>query len=185
MEKKKWIVLGVAGFVAFAAFATAAAWFVIGISSPEPRMATGNLAGIVQPDEAAEPYEPTSAWMEEGLDLGVTRFEMASEQPASADAPQTGMDIDAMVANQVRANQNSLMPCYAQVLEQEDVQGTVDMQFGIAPDGHVAMVKVTRSTLRSKEAEDCFVDVAREWSFGETGRASLTKFDTDFGFYYE
>lgn len=186
--EKKWFVLGVAGFVAFAAFAIGAAWFVVGAKGPhEPRMAAGNLAGLVDAEQNAMdgPYEPTSIWIEEGLDPEVTKFEMGSGQPTSADAPETGMDIDTMVTNQVRQNQNSLMPCYARVLENEDVQGTVDMQFGIAPDGHVAMVKVTESTLRSREAEDCFVKVARDWKFSQTGKSNLTKFDTDFGFYYE
>ena len=186
-DSKKWIALGAAGFMAFAAVAGGALFWVVGArdgESPQPRMVSGSLGDVVGDVGGDMNYEPTSAWIEDGLDLDVTQLDM-KDTPATGGDPNAGVDVDAIVANTVAQRQNDLMPCYAQVLEEEDVQGTVDMQFAIAPDGHVAMVKVTHSSLRSKVAEDCFIKIARTWQFPRTGRNVMTKFDSDFGFYYE
>lgn len=138
---------------------------------------TGNLTA------ANAKYQPTSVWMEDGLDPNVTKFGFdgkATKNPTGREVSEA--DVYAMV----QEKHHSLMPCYAKGLEEDDdLQGKVDMRFGIAPDGHIAMVKVTRSTLRSKSTEDCFVQAARKWGFPATGRSTLMKFDTDFTFVYE
>lgn len=178
----KIIVAGVFAGLVFAALAMGgAAWVLLGRADGKaPKMGvTGSIASAASGD-----YKPTSQWIEAGLDPDKVVFDMKSGAADSANAPEI-RDIDGDIHNAVMSRQNELMQCYATVLQDEDVQGKVDMQFGIASDGHVAMVKVTKSTLASKRAEDCFVKTARGWSFPSTGRATLTKFDTDFGFYYE
>lgn len=127
-------------------------------------------------------YEPTSAWIEEGLDPDVTTFGFGG--PA---AEPSGPELsEGQIHQLVNARQADLMGCYASALEEDqDLKGRVDFQFGIAPDGHVAMVRVTGSTLASKPTEDCMVEQARSWSFPATNRSVLMKFDTDFTFTYE
>ena len=130
-----------------------------------------------------KPYKPTSVWIEEGVDPDVTQFGFGGKE---APKPTGAALSDADVYDLVQNKQQALMPCYVEALEEDDeLQGKVDMQFGIAPDGHLSLVKVTRSSLRSKTTEDCFVEKARDWKFPSTGRATLMKFDTDFTFVYE
>lgn len=127
-------------------------------------------------------YEPTSEWIEEGLDPDVTTFGFGG--PA---VDPSGPELsEGQIQQLVNARQADLMGCYASALEEDqDLKGRVDFQFGIAPDGHVAMVRVTGSTLASTPTEDCMVEQARTWSFPATNRSVLMKFDTDFTFTYE
>ena len=141
-----------------------------------------NVAGDLR-SAAPQDYEPTSQWIEEGLDPDVTTFGFGGNTPAEPSGPELS---EYQIQELVYAKQADLMGCYAAALqENEDLQGKVDFQFGVAPDGHVAMVKVTGSTLASKPTEDCMVAQARTWSFPKTNRASRMKFDTDFTFVYE
>lgn len=183
--QKPWIAASVIGLGLFSAVGLGGAYYLTIHSTPTPKMTTGDLAGVmIQSDEqedASAFYEPQSEYIEEGLDPEVTRFDLGGE----AGAADGTVDVDRLVSQHVRQNQNSLMPCYAEALQEQDLQGRVDMEFGIAPDGRVALVRVTDSTLRSPTTEDCLVDVARTWSFDKTGRETLTRFKTDFGFYYE
>ena len=184
---QRWIWIGAAlAGVAFLAVSAAGAWMLV---SAEGAKVTGDLASAVESagDNAeAETYEPTSAYIEEGLDPDVTTFGFGGKggEPAAEPAGRELSEYE--LQNLVYEKQNSLMSCYADALaDNPDLQGKVDMQFGIAPDGHVAMVKVTGSTLRSKTTEDCLVEQSRSWAFPATNRSTLMKFDTDFTFVYE
>lgn len=91
------------------------------------------------------------------------------------------------MADIMRQRQHTLMPCYGQGLEEDDtLQGAVKMAFGVARDGHVAIVRVTGSTLRHRGVEDCFVEIARRWRFPQAaGGPPLRRFETSFRFVYE
>lgn len=133
--------------------------------------------------QAAGEYRPSSEWIEEGLDPNVTTFGFSGKEAPKPNGPELS---EYQIQQLVIQKQNDLMGCYASSLQENDeLKGTVDFQFGIAPDGHVAMVKVTGSTLADRDTEDCMVAKARTWSFPQTNRASLMKFDTDFTFTYE
>jgi len=127
-------------------------------------------------------YEPRSAWMEDGLNPDEMQLDLSEPDPASA---PVWHDIDGIIRQHVHTRYNDMMPCYAQALEEHDIQGRVDIRFGVAADGHVALVRVTHSELRSPETEDCLVEVARSWRFPATGRSHLTQFDSDFRFSYQ
>jgi hypothetical protein len=175
------IIGGVAGAALFVCVMGAAAWYVAGSGQ-----GAANLVGAIDGT-----YEPTSQWIEEGLDPNVTQFgfeggeapeggELAIESSGGGELSEVALH------NMMLQKQNEMMPCYVEALNQDpDASGTVDMQFGIAPDGHVAMVKVVGSTLEDKPMEDCLVETSRYWSFPATGRATLMKFDTDFTFVTE
>jgi hypothetical protein len=145
----------------------------------------GHLAGTVESSEK-DSYTPTSAYVEEGADSNVTQFGFGSGGSSSGkDAPgQVQRLSDSTVDNIMKRHQNELIQCYAKGLQERDMKGKVDFAFAVAPDGHVAMVKVTRSGLRSKKVEDCFVQKAKDWKFPKSGGGQLTKFDTDFTFTY-
>ncbi len=173
-REQKAIAMGVAGgaLVAVCAFSLGA-WVLL----TRGHHAQGDI-------QAAVEYEPTSVWIEEGLDPEVTTF--GFEGNTGAAAPSGPELAETEIQRHMNQKQADLMGCYASALqEDDDLQGKVDLQFGIAPDGHVAMVKVTRSTLRSRPTEDCMVSQAQQWSFPQTNRATLMKFDTDFTFVYE
>ena len=146
-------------------------------------LATGDTKVAGDLGSAIAAYEPTSVWIEEGLDPNVTTFGFESGTTDAPAGPELG---EGELHGIVRARQGDLMTCYASALQENDeLQGRVAFQFGVAPDGHLAMVKVTDSTLRSKSAEDCMVAQARRWAFPRTNRSTLMKFDTDFTFVYE
>lgn len=141
----------------------------------------------VKPAESAHaaepgPYEPTSEYIEPGLDPDVTTFAMdKGGKPVDPNLPE--MLSEAAIQQVSNQHQRELIGCYAQALKDDsDLAGRVFFNFGVAPDGHVAMVRVTKSGLRSKSTEDCFVDKARRWRFPATRRQVLTRFDTNFNF---
>jgi hypothetical protein len=160
---------------------------------PETGELTGDISSATEsagaePDESAEPaapqgpYEPTSEYIEPGLDPEVTNLAMGDgERDPDPNLPE--MLSGRAIQQVVNAHQQELVRCYADSLQTNpDLAGRVFFDFGIAPDGHVAMVRVTSSKLRSKETEDCFVEKARRWTFPATRRAMLTRFDTDLNF---
>jgi hypothetical protein len=177
MSDRKTIVIAAgAALVLFAGAMGAGAWVMLQNGGG---IATGDLAGAV---DGGEQYEPTSGWIEEGLDPNVTTFGFEGKTPEPTGPPMDERQVQSLVY----AKQNSLMQCYADALaENPDLQGKVFLKFGIAPDGHVAMVKVTDSSLRSKPTEDCLVEKARTWDFPQTNRSTLLQFETDFTFVYE
>lgn len=174
---------------------------IIGVSAAVMLLVGGATAGIfffvlphtsadsqtlnaIEMPGASAPYEPQSAWVEDGLDPEVLQLDLSGpEVEAPANSPWE--DLDGVIRQHVHTRYNDLMPCYAKALEDEDLAGRVDIRFGVAPDGHVALVKVTGSELRSPETEDCLVDVARSWKFPPTGKSHLTQFDSDFRFSYD
>lgn len=136
-------------------------------------------AMVEELDELDEPeeYVPTSAYIEEGADNRDLEFGFGGGT--------TGSEVlsNGMIQNVVTGGQNDLIGCYAEQLqENQDLEGKVFFEFAVRPNGRVAMVKVTDSSLRSKEAEDCFVEKARHWQFPAVDSDILTRFDTDFMF---
>jgi hypothetical protein len=133
---------------------------------------------------AGNNYKPTSSYVEEGADSDVMVMGF-NEGDGGTNGKATTLS-DNAVQNTINNHQNDLIQCYAEGLEDNpDIQGRVDFHFRIAGDGHVAMVKVTRSGLEDKATEDCFVRSARGWKFPSTGGEAMTKFDTNFNFVFE
>jgi hypothetical protein len=139
-------------------------------------------ARSADPAEEQGPYEPTSQYLEPGFDPEVTSFAMGdSERPRDENLPE--MLSGRAIQQVMNAHQQELVRCYADSLKADpDLAGRVFFDFSVAPDGHVAMVRVKSSKLRSKQTEDCFVDKAKHWTFPATRRDVLTRFDTDFNF---
>ena len=78
---------------------------------------------------------------------------------------------------EIDAHQSELIECYAEGLERDDeMSGRVDFHFRIAPDGHVALIKVTHSELRDPDTEECFVETMAAWDFPATSQQALIKF---------
>ena len=182
-DAKVLIVASSVAVTAFLAVVSAGAWYV---TTHGVLGATGDIRGAAVAIDEEDSYAPTSAWIEEGLDPNVTTFGFGGNAPAEPVGPELS---EYQIQQLVNQRQTELMSCYAdalaQIPEDVDLQGKVDIQMGIAPDGHVSMVTVTGSTLESKQTEDCIVDKARAWSFPPTNRAALMKFDTDFTFVFE
>ncbi|MFU8805264.1 MAG: AgmX/PglI C-terminal domain-containing protein [Bradymonadaceae bacterium] len=135
-------------------------------------------SGRSMADERPEYEGPTSAYIEEGADDRDVAF-------GFADGAQAGEEVlsNAAIQRVVNSRQMELVACYGEQLQEDpELEGRVDFEFAIAPDGHVAMVKVTGSALRSKAAEDCFVEKARHWQFPSIDSDIMTRFDTDFMF---
>src|SRR5690554_5529957 len=195
----------IAGAVAALCVVAAGAWFgfphlVQSIENGDATRLTSDLSSarstqrekpaehleIDDEDELPEYEGPSSAYIEAGADSNVLQFGFGSEnagsdQPDDQKTPR--MMSDENVQFVVSRNQNDLIACYDEELQyDETLAGKVDFEFAVAPDGHVAMVRVSRSTLRSKDAEDCFVEKARHWKFPKTNQDILTRFETDFTF---
>lgn len=142
---------------------------------PEARSAEAKLDPSM--GDEFEEYVPSSAYIEEGADNRNLEFGFGEGA--------TGSEVlsDGMIQNVVTRGQNDLIGCYAEQLqENQELEGQVFFEFAVRPNGRVAMVKVTDSSLRSKEAEDCFVEKARRWQFPAVDSDILTRFDTDFMF---
>jgi hypothetical protein len=128
-------------------------------------------------------YKPSSQYIEEGADSDVTELSFDKGSDGGANAPSTTIFDEETVQAVMYDHQEDLIGCYAKGLEQDEtLKGDVVFHFRVAPDGHVAMVKITESGLRHKDTEDCLVDAARRWRFPKTGQASMAKFDTSFAF---
>lgn len=149
---------------------------------PPSELEMNAVSGALQV-EGEDGYRPTSQYVEPGADKDeVTLGFEAGEQEGGGGARRLD---DEEVQEAVYANQNELIGCYARGLEQnEDLSGRVDFHFRIAGDGHVAMVKVTRSELQDHATEDCFVKKAKQWHFPQTRSEQLVRFDTNFTFAY-
>lgn len=195
----------IAGGISVFCILAAAAWFgfphlVQFLENGDSQQLSSNLTGALpsareQPsenpsfndeDELPQYEGPSSAYIEEGADSKVLQFgfgkENADLEPQD-DRKMPRLMSDDNIQSVVSRNQNDLIACYGEELQyDETLTGKVDFEFAVAPDGHVAMVRVTRSTLRSKDAEDCFVEKARHWKFPKTNQDILTRFDTDFTF---
>ena len=127
-------------------------------------------------------YEPTSEWKEEGINLDVQKLSFSGsdyQPPEGAPDMLTNYHIQSVM----QQNQRPLLQCYAEQLQENpELAGQVYFDFAVAPDGHVVMVRVASSELRSKPTEDCFVENAKDWDFPATKRDVITRFQTDFNF---
>lgn len=183
-------------FVGIGTFAVAALCGLVGISyammqpkqlSPriisDQDLAMAQVMGAVT--KTSRGYTPTSQYIEKGADSDITELDLSSasqEQPEDPELIDEGPSEDA-IQRTITSNQMELIDCYAQGLEDNpDLAGRVDFHFRIAPDGHVAMVKITRSGLQDKGTEDCFVSKSRKWSFPKSSKKALIKFDTNLNF---
>lgn len=138
------------------------------------------LTGATKANKAKKAYVPTSAYIEKGADSDITTLDMSKKQGATSTIIQ---DPDEGIQRTLTRRQNDLIMCYAQGLQaDEDLRGRVDFHFRVAADGHVAMVKVTKSTLAHKPTEDCFVTKSKKWTFPKHQGKALTQFDTHFNF---
>lgn len=139
------------------------------------------LTGATKADKnATKTYVPTSAYIEKGADSDITTLDMSKKQSATSTIVR---DPDEGIQRTLTRRQNDLIMCYAQGLQaDEDLRGRVDFHFRVAADGHVAMVKVTKSTLAHKPTEDCFVAKSKKWAFPKHQGKALTQFDTHFNF---
>lgn len=149
----------------------------------QAEVTTSSLTGAMK--RGKSDYTPTSQYVEPGADSDVTELDLSASDSAPDVDPELideGPSEDAL-QRVITSNQMELIECYAQGLEEDpDLQGRVDFHFRIAPDGHVAMVKVTRSALKDKPTEDCFVNKSRRWSFPKSSKKVALKFDTNLNF---
>ncbi len=187
----KGLIFGGAALALFAVLGTGAILFVATQESAERtphivkhnKMLDVSSAAKGSVVASADGYVPSSQYVEPGADSDEVTLGFSGKEPV-AQNNQEPID-DAEVQEAVYENQNDLITCYAEALERdEDLQGRVAFHFRIAPDGHVAMVKVTQSELADHDTEECFVDAAKGWKFPKTHVAQLLKFDTDFTFAY-
>lgn len=149
----------------------------------QAEVASSSLAGAMK--RGSSDYTPTSQYVEPGADSDVTELDLSAPDAAPDADPELiddGPSEDSL-QRVITQNQMELIECYAQGLEDEpDLQGRVDFHFRIAPDGHVAMVKITRSGLKDKPTEDCFVSKSRRWDFPKSSKKVTLKFDTNLNF---
>ncbi len=137
------------------------------------------------PSEEPEVYKgPNSAYVEEGFEPDNLEIDFgAADDEQDSNLPRVLSD--AQIQSVIDSHQDELVACYGDQLQEDpDLSGRVDVDFAIHPEGRVAMVQVTDSTLRSHAAEDCLVERARRWTFPEVNQAHHTQFDTDFEFSY-
>ncbi len=124
---------------------------------------------------------PTAAYIEEGADNRDVELSFDVEDNRE---PTGIMNLNNRHIQRVMAqNQRELLSCYGdQLADYPDLEGEVEFEFAVRPSGEVAMVRVKDSTLRSHEAEDCFVERARHWSFPATDQSQLARFSTSVDF---
>ena len=137
-----------------------------------------------EPIEERPPYEgPNSVYMAEGFDPDAVATLDFGGDSNGEDSNLPRLLTDVQIQRVVNSHQQELLDCYADELRYDpDISGTVYFDFAVDPDGRVLMVRVTRSTLESNFAEDCFVEQARNWRFPATNQATPTRFETDFSF---
>lgn len=124
-----------------------------------------------QPDGS---YKPTARWSEPGAERDVVELDLSS---GSSSAPLTEAQVRSVLS--VR----KLAPCYDPWVQKiPQMQGRVYLSFIVAPDGHVASVRITKSQLRSRVVEKCIVDRARTFRFPRADGDGRTKFETHFDF---
>ena len=136
-----------------------------------------------EPKAQARPvYEgPTSAYIEEGADSDFLDLSFADSGPEERSGPRTLSQ--RAIQQVINRHQRELLSCYGEELQNDpDLAGDVDFEFAIDPTGRVIMAKVAGSSLRSKAAEDCFVERARHWDFPETSGEIPTRFQTSMTF---
>ncbi|MEO1268216.1 MAG: AgmX/PglI C-terminal domain-containing protein, partial [Myxococcota bacterium] len=111
-------------------------------------------------------YVPTSAYIEPGAEADITAVNFVGSGEATAETLS-----DSAFTSVLNAHSDELMACYLKGLKRDpNLRGSVGFRFKIAnDDGHVAMIKVTRSQLQTKRVEDCFVAQAKGWTFPAQG----------------
>ena len=151
-------------------------------SAQETGITTDTRANHAAPDMGAAPdaYVPTSAWVEPGADTSdVTEISFTG----GADSAGVGLS-DRSFTRTMNSHSGELMACYLKGLKRDpNLRGRVRFQFRIAPDGHVSIVRVVNSGLRSKRVEDCFVEAARAWTFPSS--ATQSRFTTEMAFFLD
>jgi uncharacterized protein YxeA len=148
------------------------------------------LAGADSEAEAGAEVErlpqyagPTSAYIEEGADNRDVELSFGQD----GDREPTGIRslTNRHIQQVMHQNQRELLGCYgAELAEYPDLAGEVEFEFAVYPAGNVAMVRVKESSLRSHEAEDCFVEHARHWNFPATDQDGLARFTTSINFQF-
>lgn len=124
---------------------------------------------------------PTAAYIEDGADNRDVELSFTDND----DRPATGLHTltNRHINRVMQQNQRELLRCYGdQLAEYPDLAGDVEFEFAVYPAGNVAMVRIKESSLRSHEAEECFVEKARHWSFPATDRTDLARFSTSIDF---
>lgn len=77
----------------------------------------------------------------------------------------------------VRAHINEVRACYNTGLVRDpELEGRVAIQFTIAPDGHVPIALVAKSTLRDRSVDTCISGAVKGWKFPkrESGHVVVT-----------
>ena len=141
----------------------------------------------VEPPQMEEPqlYEgPRSAYVEEGLDLDTIDFRTSAARNSEGRALPRSLS-SVQIQQVMNRHQGELLGCYAEVLREDpDLSGSVEFDFAVHPSGKVAMVKVKESSLQSYDAEDCFIERARDWQFPQVNQDLPTRFQTSMAFQY-
>lgn len=147
--------------------------------------ATGTPSAAVEERPEPRPYDaPAAGYREAGFNPDEVELDLSAGGPAG----QTGQVrrlTDRQIQNVVDANRHQLVDCYADTLDTYgEMSGAVEFDFAVGNDGEVRMVEIVDSTLRSHEAEECFVERAQNWSFPETGAGQPTRFQNEMQFQY-
>ena len=80
-------------------------------------------------------------------------------------AKSTARSADA-IGRVVNKHKDAIENCYRKEARiNPNLQGSVAVQFTIAPDGRVRQVRIVKSTLRNKKVESCITRIIRRWRF--------------------
>ncbi|MFK8003229.1 MAG: TonB family protein, partial [Polyangiales bacterium] len=81
----------------------------------------------------------------------------------------------ALIRRVVRRHTNETRHCFERALQSRpDLEGRVQAQFIIAPNGAVTTANIQSSTLRHQAAEACVLDVVRRMTFPATPHGNIS-----------
>lgn len=88
-----------------------------------------------------------------------------------------------IVRRVVRHHRREIKYCYEKELaDDSDLEGRVDVQFTISPEGDVVAAVISKSTLGSQSVETCLTDKIKQWTFPEPKGDGIVKVNYPFEF---
>jgi hypothetical protein len=138
---------------------------------PPPRRPTADL--IVEP-----PPEPLLTKSDAGADADVedeVDAEPAKKRRSGPRRYRQGTIDKRRVSAFIRSRQGAVRRCYERRLKINNaLQGVLDTQITILPNGRVSNVNFTQDTLYDSEVKRCVAGVIRGWQFPEPEGGSVT-----------
>ena len=141
----------------------------------------GGAVGGERPEP--RPYDaPEAGYQEEGFNPDEIELDLGAESSGEPTGGPGRLE-NRQIQNVVNANRGQLVDCYAEVLDTYgEMSGSVTFDIAVGADGDVRMIRVAESSLRSHEAEECFIRRARNWSFPATDAGGHTRFQHEMEF---